>query len=210
MTHALTQLEAINVVLGAADISPVTTIGTGTTLEATLALNILNHCQREVLNIGWHWNTDFEYSVPLHGATQQVHVPDDTLRFDPIENQSLVVRGDKVWDRVNHTFDIGSAVKGTMIWYLEWDELIEEAKFYITRKTARRFHEQHVGSGDALNSLMQDEREALRLMVDGDLDAGSYSLFDAPDMHAGLSYGNPYVGRAAFNSSDPFRSNLNG
>ena len=92
------------------------------------------------------------------------------------------------------------------MFYQEWDSLNEEVKAYIARKAARRFHAQHVGAGQDLRSLIQDEQEARRLCLDADMDVGSYSIFDNPDMQAGLSYGNPYVGRASFNGNDPFRN----
>ena len=206
MASELTRLEAVNLILASSDMMPVTTIAAGTTAEATLAVQQLDTSHREVLNEGWHWNTEYEVSLEADAITNKVALPADVLRFDPREVPYFIARGRFIYDRLNKQYEIGEAVKGTAIYYLEWDDLLEEVKTYITKKSARRFHEYHVGTDDAAQSLIMDEREARRLILDGDLDAGAYSMFDSPDMHAGLSMGSPYTGSAAFFGNDPFKS----
>lgn len=206
MASELTRLEAVNLILASSDMMPVTTIAADTTAEATLAVQQLDTCHREILNEGWHWNTEYEVSLSADGISNKVAIPTNVLRFDPREVPYYIARGRFIYDRLNKTEEIGQAVKGTAIYYLDWDDLLEEVKTYITKKAARRFHQYHVGSDDALQSLIMDEREARRLILDGDLDAGAFSMFDSPDMHAGLSMGSPYTGSAAFFGNDPFRS----
>lgn len=206
MASVLSRIDAVNMILGSADMMPVNQIETNTTAEARLAVNALDAAHREVLNEGWVWNIEYEYELEASGDTGEVGIPADIMRFDPKEYPEYVQRGRKLYDRFNHTYVIGAAVKGTATFYQEWDDLNEEAKTYMARKAARRFHNQHVGAGQDLRSLVQDEQEALKAVRDADMDVGAYSIFDAPDMHAGLSRGNPYVGRAAFNGKDPFRN----
>jgi len=206
MASRLTELEAVNLILASSDMMPVTTIAAGTTAEATLAVQQLDTCHREVLNEGWHWNTEYEVSLEAAELTNKVAIPTTMLRFDPREVPYYIARGRFIYDRLNKTEAIGEAVKGTAIYFIEWDDLLEEVKMYITKKAARRFHQYHVGTDDSLQSLIMDEREARRLILDGDLDAGAYSMFDSPDMHAGLSGGSVYTGSAAFFGNDPFKS----
>lgn len=222
----LTELEAVNLILASADMMPVTTLDSTTTAEATLAKAQLDAAYTEILNEGWDFNTEYEYELaaddngiiyiddvnarvgPSYEGTVAIpavppHSP--LMRYDVVDNSAVVVRGDRLYDRyVGASNQFTRSVKGTAIFKLVWASVPFEAQNYMTKKAARRFHEYHVGTSDALRSLVQDEQEGRRLLLDMDMDAGSYSVFDAPDMHAGLGGGNLLVGRAAHSGHNPF------
>jgi len=224
----LTELEAVNLILASADMMPVTTLDSTTTAEATLAKAQLDATYTEILNEGWDFNTEYEYELaaddngiiyvddvlarvgPSYEGTVGVpavapHSP--LMRYIVVDTPSVVVRGDRLYDRYTGSSTLFSrSVKGTVIFKLDWADVPFEAQSYMTKKSARRFHEYHVGTSDALRSLVQDEQEGRRLLLDMDMDAGSYSVFDAPDMHAGVGAGNYLVGRAAYAGKNPFTS----
>lgn len=218
----LTELESVNLILASADMMPVTTLDSTTTAEATLAKAQLDAAYTEILNEGWDFNTEYEYELAADDTgviyidtvnarvgpsyTVEGETPHSPLmRYDVVENPSVIVRGDRLYDRyLGKSDQFDRSVKGTAIFKLAWASVPFEAQNYMTKKAARRFHEYHVGTSDALRSLVQDEQEARRLLLDMDMDAGSYSVFDAPDMHAGLGAGNYLVGRAAHAGQNPF------
>ena len=214
-TNSLTELEAVNLILASADMMPVTQLTPSTTAEATLAKQQLDTCKQEILNEGWFWNTEYEFELAADGSgivyidTVNARTGDDYLtgtapsyvimRFDSNDNPSHIVRGDRLYDREKKSStSFTNSVKGTVVFDLDWDKLPFEAINYITKKSARRFHEYHVGSSDALRSLVQDEQESRRLLLDMELDVGHYSMFDSPDLNMGLSRGNYLTGRAMF------------
>ena len=215
-TNTLTELEAVNLILASADMMPVTQLTPTTTAEATLAKQQLDSCKQEILNEGWFWNTEYEFELAADD-TGVVYIdsvnartgPDYTtspgppdyviMRFDCNDSPSYIVRGDRLYDREDKSDNqFSRSVKGTAVFDLDWEKLPFEAINYIAKKAARRFHEYHVGSSDALRSLIQDEQEGRRLLLDMELDVGHYSMFDSPDLSMGLSRGNYLAGHAMF------------
>jgi len=210
MGAQLTKIEAVNQCLSASGQMPVNQIDTNTTPEARLIVNILDTVQREVLAEGWDWNTEYEVVLEASQVSGKVAVPPRYLRFNPIDKPWQLVRGGFVWDRKDQTYEIDESVRGTVVLYFDWDELPHEARNYVTKRTARRYYEQHIGSSDSLRSLYQDEMDARRLLLDVDLDVGDYSIFDAPDMQVGISRGNEYSGTTAHYGNNPFSNRTPG
>lgn len=201
--YNLTELAAANTVLASADMMPVTQLSPTTTAEATLAVAQLDTARDEILAEGWNWNTIYELELTVNGDSK-IEIPTNAIRVIPTDHPEYIQRNDFLYDRKDQTYIFTSTVKVTMVHTLDWDELSYEVQSYIIKKAARRFHEYHVGSSDALRSLVQDEQEARRLLMEAEMHSGRYSMFDAPDMQAGLSYGNSLTGRASFNGADPF------
>jgi len=199
----ITELEAVNIILASADMMPVTQITSPTTSEAVLALGQLDNASAEIQAEGWNFNTTYDVELPLDGSSK-CPTPDSSIRVIPTDNPAYIQKNDFIYDRSEATYVFKAPVRATVVYINDWTELNYEVQNYITKKAARRFHEYHVGSSDALRSLVQDEQEARRLILEAETHSGRYSMFDAPDMHAGLSYGNSLVGRASFNGADPF------
>ena len=206
----LTELEATNLILASSDMMPVTQLTPTTTAEATLAKQQLDSASRAIQGEGWDFNTIYALEVTVEGdGSMLVPATDAALNGTVIriwfpDNPAYIQRGTKIYDRENNSFtSFTTSAKATVIYQLPWASLPYEAINYITAKAARRFHEYHVGSSDALRSLVQDEQEARRLLLESDMSSGSYSVFDAPDMQVGLGHGNPLVGRASFLGVDP-------
>ena len=155
----LTELEAVNLILASADMMPVTTLDSTTTAEATLAKAQLDAAYTEILNEGWDFNTEYEYELAADD-TGVIYIDDvnarvgpsytvggDTphsplMRYDVVENPSVIVRGDRLYDRyLGKSDQFSRSVKGTAIFKLAWASVPFEAQNYMTKKAARRFHE---------------------------------------------------------------------
>ena len=201
--YNITELQAVNIILASADMMPVTQLTPSTTAEAVLANAQLDTANDEIQAEGWNFNTIYDVELTLDGDNK-IPVPTNAIRVIPTTSPAYIQRNDFIYDRQDQTYIFDSAIKATIVYNNSWDDLAYEVQSYITKKAARRFHEYHVGSSDALRSLVQDEQEARRLLLESETHSGRYSMFDAPDMQAGLSYGNYLVGRASFNGGDPF------
>jgi hypothetical protein len=71
----------------------------------------------------------------------------------------VAMRGRKLYDRVNHTFVFTKSIKAELVLMLEFDELPQAARHYITIRAARVFQQRVVGS-DTLGSFT--ERDEVR------------------------------------------------
>ena len=174
-----TKLEAINIMLSSIGESPVNSLTSGL-VDAEMAETILNATSRDVQSQGWHFNTEPSYGiVPL--ASGELLLPANCLKVDQISSErefDLVQRGSKLYDRKKHTFKIGRTVKVDMVIMLDFEQLPEAARRFITLKGARVFQDRAVGSAELHGFQERDELRALVELKDMEADTADYTIFD--------------------------------
>jgi|TARA_R100000231_G_scaffold2608_2_gene4702 hypothetical protein len=179
-TTVTTKLEAINVMLTAIGESPVNTITSSTTTDVSIAIQILDNVSREVQSVGWHFNTDTNYLLAKN-SSDQIVLPTNCLRVDNSNKDAdldLVERGRKLWDRENHTYTITKDIRVNITWFLEFTELPETARRYITIRAARIFQDRMLAS-ETLHAFHQvDELSALSALKEHEGDTRDHSIFD--------------------------------
>ena len=179
-TTVTTKLEAINVMLTAIGESPVNTITSSTTTDVSIAIQILDNVSREVQSVGWHFNTDTNYLL-AKTTSNQIVLPTNCLRVDNSNKDAdldLVERGRKLWDRENHTYTITKDIRDNITWFLEFTELPETARRYITIRAARIFQDRMLAS-ETLHAFHQvDELSALSALKEHEGDTRDHSIFD--------------------------------
>ena len=179
-TTVTSKLEAVNTMLTAIGESPVNTITSSTTTDVSIALQILDNVSREVQSVGWHFNTDTNYLLTKN-ASNQIELPSNALRVDNSNkdaDKDLVERGRKLWDRENHTYTITKDIRVNITWFLEFIELPETARRYITIRAARIFQDRMLAS-ETLHTFHQvDELQALSALKEHEGDTRDHSIFD--------------------------------
>lgn len=188
-----TELEAVNAILACAGHMPVNTIEEPTSAQAAVALQLLRTVHREVLSLGWHWNTEYGVTLEVDINTGKIPVPSSVLRFQVEDAPWVIHRGPFLYDRASRSDQFESAVTGWIIRYLPWDEVSEEAKTYITALAKVRYYNGFVGSDQALDLLQREAIIAQVALNESDADVGNYSIFDSPDIAQGLPLGHIYV-----------------
>ena len=180
MTTVSSKLESINVMMTAIGESPVNTITSSTTTDVSIAIQILDNVSREVQSVGWHFNTDTNYTLARNTANQ-IELPSNCLRVDTSNsdaNLDLVERARKLWDRENHTYVLTKDMKVNITWLLEFIELPETARRYITIRAARIFQDRMLAS-ETLHTFHQvDELQALSALKEHEGDTRDHSIFD--------------------------------
>lgn len=158
-----TVLAAVNVMLrskGGVEISSLDVADVN--IDAESAISELTTTAREVMSEGWHWNT--EKKLPLDPTEDgEIVLPLNCLEIDTVyasRNRDLVERARKLYDRDEHTFNIGEAVTVDMIVALDFEDLPAVARWYITIKAARRFTGDNLASVDAYQFKSADETAA--------------------------------------------------
>lgn len=179
-----TELEAVNVMLGTIGEAPVNSLSPLNVADVTVAKNVLDEIRREVLTEGYQFNT--EHDVPMSPDQDgNVSVPDNALKITlttPRANlMDVVQRGNKLYDRRNHTFTFTTTLKASIIYLLEWDDLPEAARLYIKIRAARTFCQRQIGSTALVSFTASDEFAALAKMKQADDDNAAYSIFDTYD-----------------------------
>jgi hypothetical protein len=184
MTTPTTKLEAVNSMLSTIGEAPVNTLSSGL-VDAETAETILNEVSRSIQAQGWNFNTEPDYTI-IADSDGNVVLPSNVLRADLADSQTkfrsskneYIQRGNKIYDKRQHTFNIGKDLKLDVIVLLDFTDLPEVARRYITVKSARIFQERVVGS-DTLSAMNRnDEQEALFALREMEGDNGDYNIFD--------------------------------
>jgi hypothetical protein len=177
-----TKLDAVNIMLSTIGESPVNSLSSGL-VDAEMAETILNNISREVQSSGWNFNRESAYSItPTLGG--EIFLPANTLRADATNElgaKDLVQRGNRMYDRGEHTFIIGEAVKVDITIELDFGDIPEVAKRFVIIRAARLFQDRTVGSDTLHGFTQQDEAQALYELKEFETDVEDHSIFDSYD-----------------------------
>ena len=184
MTTPTTKLEAVNSMLSTIGEAPVNSLTSGL-VDAETAETILNEVSRSVQAHGWNFNSEPDYTVAAD-TSGNVVLPTEIIRADLANSvtkyrstkQEYVQRGNKMYDKIKHSFNIGTPLKLDVVVLLDFEVCPEVARRYVTVKAARIFQERVVGS-DTLSAMNRnDEQEALFSLREMEGDNGDYNIFD--------------------------------
>jgi len=187
----LTELESINAMLSMIGASPVSALTGSTSADVAIAQSIHSEVSRDIQSSGWHFNR--EYEVVLEPNTDKhIFLAANVLQVDVEPNQSFVSggsdpvdvlqRGNKLYDKRNHTYEFTDSVKATVVYGLEWEELPQPVRQYITLRAGRVFGDRMIGAGDmhSFNTIM--EQQALMALRNFDAESADSSIFDSYDV----------------------------
>lgn len=185
-----TELEAVNAIMATIGDTPVNTIVDTGLLNVEQAVTFLHEESRSVQAEGWHFNTEINYPL-TPDVNSFLLAPRNILKIDTTKEYwyyDLVLRGNKLYDRNEHSYLFTDMVKFDMTLYLDYDELPQTARHYIMVKAARLFQARMLGS-DTLNAFTKrDEVEARAKLLDEDHESadsnmltGSHSVYAVID-----------------------------
>ena len=184
MTETLvptTELQAVNNMLASIGESPVSTLDTGTVVDADLAQTLLFNVNRQVQALGLHCNSEVDYPLSPN-EDGEIILPANTLRVDEVygaSSRDLTQRGSRLYDRNNRTFVIDESVTLDIVMMLPFDELPEAVRWYIAVKASRIFVDKTMGD-EALHAYSrQDEMEAKRDFVKSQLKNRDASMLNS-------------------------------
>lgn len=143
-----------------------------------MAVSVLEETDQQVQEEGWYFNTDPNYTFSADAYTGEVRVPLNTARFKVYDYPGMAYRDGKIYDRHNSTFNIGHALTGALVQYLEFEALPEEAKAYIVARSARKLYTRIVGSQDSAQALAYEESQARANLQNYDCEEAGYSMLD--------------------------------
>lgn len=177
-----TKLEAVNTMLSAIGEAPVTALNLGL-VEADIAETILESVSKEVQSQGYSFNR--QLSVVFNPDTNNnIILPADILRADSTQktgNLDLVQRGLKMFDRVNNTYTITGTVYLDIVTQLDFLDLPEVVKRYITIRAGRIFLDRVVGSATLHGFSEKDEARALSEIRDMEGEGQDFNIFNSFD-----------------------------
>lgn len=178
-----TKLEAVNIMISVIGESPVNTLsGTSVPVTVTQAVHALDETSKAIQSEGWHFNTEYDYPLVPDAITSKITLPVNTLKvdLDPELNTDTdaVQRGLKLYDRKNHRETWTKDLKAIITFELEFEELPEQFRHYISVKSARIFAARFLGSREIEGFALRDEIEAKARAIESDSENADRTIFD--------------------------------
>ena len=175
------KLQAINTMLSAIGEPPVNSLA-AQRADSLIALTILDETTRDILSYGWQFNTDENVVMTPETTTGFLYISDSIVRVDIAYTDDtvaleVVIRGNRLYNRLTSSYAFTEALTTTQVTLLDFDEMPEIAKRYITIRAARIFQDRVVGSSTLHAFEMQDEITALARLTEYENEVGDYSIF---------------------------------
>jgi len=184
ITTRTTELEAVNTILSTIGEAPLSTLTGSLPVDGTTAKNILNEISREVQSAGWHFNTQYKVDLTRDG-NNKIPVGTDVVRVqlnDKYDKSSydVVQRGTYLFNlaKNSETFD-QDFTENTLIYLLDFEKLPEQARRYITIRSARVFHDRTLGANTLHKFSSEDEARSLSVMKQAEMATGDNTIFDS-------------------------------
>ena len=186
-TTRSTELEAVNVILSTIGEAPLNSLSGSLPVDGTMAKNVLSEISREVQSSGWHFNTHYK-STLTRDTNNNIPVATNVVRveLDPnLESKvdyDLVQRDGKLFNIAKNTDVFDKDFENvTQVLLLPFNEIPEQAKRYITIRSARVFHDRTLGANTLHKFSQEDEKQALSILRNAEARTGDFTIFDTPE-----------------------------
>ena len=186
-TTRSTELEAVNTILSTIGEAPLNSLSGSLPVDGTMAKNVLSEISREVQSSGWHFNTHYK-STLTRDTNNNIPVATNVVRveLDPnLESKGdydLVQRDGKLFNLAKNTDVFDKDFENvTQVLLLPFNEIPEQAKRYITIRSARVFHDRTLGANTLHKFSQDDEKQALSILRNAEMRTGDYTIFDTPE-----------------------------
>lgn len=183
-----TKLEAVNTIIGVVGESPVNSLGTGSSRpqQVVIAEQLIDNVMRNIQSEGWHFNTEKKYTISLDVNNKAV-LPVNTMRVDAHPGKhtdlDLVQRGTTLYDRKNHTDVFTTDLTVDIIFLLDFTEMPEQFRQWVTIRAARQMAARFIGSGEMEMFTLRDEQMARAAARRSDKENADHTIFDHYDVY---------------------------
>ena len=160
----MTELEAVNFMLATIGESPVSSLNESGNVDAVMASQSLTKVSREVQARGWHFNTEEQLTLTPTYPSNEIRLPSNCVQVDTVGEDKLIdvaQRGLQLYNRGDKTIQFTKSIVVDMIVLLEWDQLPQAAREYISVRASRAFHTRAVGGAELYQLTAQEEADAL-------------------------------------------------
>ena len=192
-TDNVTELSAVNSILGAIGQSPINELDK-TNPEVAFIYDILVEVNRDVQDEGWVFNTE-RHRKFSPDANNEIVLTNRMLRLDLADGQKdrskrVVRRGGKLYNLNNdpHDYKFTGDQICTVVWLFAFEDLPSVFRRYITTRAAARAAAQLVSSSELMQMLQTQEQYARAACMEYDCQQGDYSMMGYPDNSNYQSY----------------------
>lgn len=179
-----TVLSAVNYMLGMIGGSEVNSVeDIQNDIEAYKAYVLLEETNLKVQSEGWNFNTYEDYTL-TRNVDNEIILGDNVLKIHAYnKSDAFVERGRKLYDLNDNTFEFEEDVEVFLTELLQFEQLPQNARFYITYLATQDFQMMVEGTTSNLGFTQQKVEDARRVLEDEDSKIYNYNIFDEdPDL----------------------------
>tara|TARA_Y200000002_G_scaffold73635_2_gene57681 strand:+ start:384 stop:992 length:609 start_codon:yes stop_codon:yes gene_type:complete len=174
-----TELECINIMLAAIGEAPINSLVGTLPVDARIAQSTLTEVNKSVQSEGWSFNTETDVTLTRDGSNH-VNLPADVLRVDANIHQHPTIdpiqRGLKLYDRQNNKYEFDEDLICTVVYFRDFNEIPEPARYYMNIKAARIFVDRLVSDQGLRTYTQEDEVRARSILMETDLANGDHNM----------------------------------
>ena len=174
-----TELECINIMLAAIGEAPINSLVGTLPVDARIAQSTLTEVNKSVQSEGWSFNTEIDVTLTRDGSNH-VNLPADVLRVDANIHQHPTIdpiqRALKLYDRQNNKYEFDEDLICTVVYFRDFNEIPEPARYYMNIKAARIFVDRLVSDQGLRTYTQQDEVRARAILMETDLANGDHNM----------------------------------
>jgi len=174
-----TELECINIMLAAIGEAPINSLIGTLPVDARIAQSTLTEVNKSVQSEGWSFNTETDVTLTRDGSNH-VNLPSNVLRVDANIHQHPTIdpiqRGLKLYDRQNNKYEFDEDLICTVVYFRDFNEIPEPARYYMNIKAARIFVDRLVSDQGLRTYTQQDEVRARAILMETDLANGDHNM----------------------------------
>ena len=178
---SLSEIEAINIMLGTISVAPVSSIDDSKDLNVSVAKQMLFDTSREVQSSQYYFNTDRKYPLSKN-AENEIPIPENSLYVAPDRefwSYKATPRGSRLYNGKDHNYKFDKNLTASITFFLGWDLLPQPAKQLIAIKAARKFQLRMLPDDYTSKFSQQEELEAKAQLEDYDAMTSEYNLADS-------------------------------
>lgn len=144
----MNKIQAVNQMLAAVGSLPVSTLAGNLNPETTLAVQMLDTTTVDLLQEGWHFNTDTEVEFTPDPADSDRIAIDETAYLAVKENYlksskyDVVIRGGYLWDKVTKSSSFTNSIWLDVTRNMTFESMPSSAQSYVAARAARLFQAQ--------------------------------------------------------------------
>lgn len=168
-----TELEAVNTMLSVIGESPVSSLVNNLNVDAVMAKSLLTEELRALQAEGWQFNREYNYPLAPNNSGE-ILVPANCISVDLDErrywprNYDVILRGNRLYNKVKHTYVFTETLYGDLTFLLEFSEIPEAARQYVMIRAARKLQDRVIGDRTLSGFNRADEVRARATLVSED------------------------------------------
>lgn len=185
MLTAITKLDAINIILSAIGADPVNTIDTEIDVDVANACRHLDKASRDIQRKGWDFNT-YHLTLESEAFSQRIPWIPTIIAHKATDGGSYAKRGDWFYDIQNQTFEFSHPITIDAVMAVDFDDLPDSFKNYITAKAALDFQAHYMGDTTVAQDLAYALQEAYQEIVAYDMNMQDTNMLNMTGVQPAL------------------------